>query len=67
MESGDGGGEIAEDEVGEERAGGVEGCEVGGVGGVPFVVERGEDGWGGGGAEEEVPFGVVDFAFWRGC
>ena len=35
------------------------------VGGVPFVVEGGEDGWGEGGAEEEVPFGVVDFAFWR--
>lgn len=54
---------VADQEVGEDCAGGVEGCGRGLVAAVPFVFHVGEDLGRVGGAEGEVPFGVVDFAF----
>lgn len=56
-----GGAHVADQQVGEDAARGVERCRVRGVFGVPVVFEACERFGGVARAEEEVPFGVVGF------
>jgi hypothetical protein len=63
LEGGGGVAHVAEEEVGQDGAGGVGRCGVGVVGGVPIVLEVCEEGRRLFCAEEEVTFGIVDIVF----